>query len=68
MKRLIALALLLALGTTAAAAQDWKEALKRAATAAADKLTDGKLTEYALVGQWSYTAPGVKFEDRKSVV
>lgn len=62
MKRLIVIALLLALGATTAAAQDWKEALKRAATAAADKLTDGKLTEYALVGAWSYTAPGVKFE------
>lgn len=62
MKRIIAIVLLLALGATTAAAQDWKEALKRAATAAADKLTDGKLTEYALVGEWSYTAPGVKFE------
>lgn len=62
MKRIIAIVLLLALGATTAAAQDWKEALKRAATAAADKLTDGKLTEYALVGEWNYAAPGVKFE------
>ncbi|WP_298033153.1 DUF4923 family protein [uncultured Alistipes sp.] len=45
-----------------AAAQDWKEALKKAATEAADKATDGKLTQYALVGTWNYTSPGVKFE------
>ena len=63
MKRTGIIALLLvALGTAPAAAQDWKEALKRAATAAADKLTDGKLTQYALVGTWNYTGPGVKFE------
>ena len=32
------------------------------ATTAADKATDGKLTQYALAGTWNYTAPGVKFE------
>ena len=52
--------LLLAAGT--ATAQDWKEALKKAATTAADKLTDGQLTRYALAGTWNYTGPGVKFE------
>lgn len=62
MKRIIAIVLLLALGATTASAQDWKEALKRAATAAADKLTDGKLTQYALAATWNYTGPGVKFE------
>lgn len=56
----IAAALLLAGGT--ASAQDWKDALKKAATEAADKATDGKLTQYALVGTWDYSAPGVKFE------
>lgn len=45
-----------------AEAQDWKEALKKAATTVADKATDGKLTQYALVGTWSYTGPGIKFE------
>jgi len=45
-----------------ATAQDWKEALKKAATTAADKLTDGQLTRYALAGTWNYTGPGVKFE------
>ena len=57
---LSAAALLLLAGTTSA--QDWKEALKKAATAAADKATDGKLTQYALAGTWNYTGPGVKFE------
>lgn len=45
-----------------ASAQDWKEALKKAATTAADKLTDGQLTRYALAGTWNYTGPGVKLE------
>lgn len=35
---------------------------EKAATAAADKATDGKLTQYALAGTWNYTGPGVKFE------
>ena len=63
MKRnlLLAIATLLLAGSSATA-QDWKEALKKAATTAADKATDGKLTQYALTGTWNYTAPGVKFE------
>ena len=62
MKRtlLLAASLLLLAGT--ASAQDWKDALKKAATAAADKITDGKLTQYALAGTWNYTGPGGKFE------
>mgnify|MGYP002551737789 FL=1 len=62
MKKILlsAAALLLLAGTTSA--QDRKEALKKAATAAADKATDGKLTQYALAGTWNYTGPGVKFE------
>lgn len=61
MKRpLLLLAALLLAGSTAA--QEWKELLKKAATAAIDKATDGQLTRYALVGTWNYTAPGVKFE------
>lgn len=62
MRKLILIAALLLLSVTPAAAQDWKEALKKAATAAADKASDGKLTRYALAGTWSYTGPGVKFE------
>ncbi len=61
MKRpLLLLAALLLAGS--AAAQDWQELLKKAATAAIDKATDGKLTQYAIVGTWGYTGPGVKFE------
>lgn len=45
-----------------AAAQDWKDALKKIATTAVDEVTDGKLTQYALDGTWNYTGPGVKFE------
>ena len=47
-KLLLFTASLLLLGGTTSSAQDWKEALKKAATAAADKATDGKLTQYAL--------------------
>lgn len=61
-KLLLFTASLLLLGGTTSSAQDWKEALKKAATAAADKATDGKLTQYALTGTWNYTGPGVKFE------
>ena len=59
-KSLLLLAALLLAGS--AAAQDWKELLKKAATTAIDMATDGKLTQYAIVGTWCYTAPGVKFE------
>lgn len=62
MKRLLLLAATLLLLGGPAAAQDWMDALKKAATAAADKATDGKLTQYALAGTWNYTGPGVKFE------
>jgi len=55
----LAAALLL---TASARAQDWKEALKKMATNAVDQATGGELTRYALVGDWCYTAPGVKFE------
>ena len=57
---LLLAAALLAAGTVQA--QDWKDALKKAAMLVSDQLTDGKLTEHALVGTWSYTGPGVKFE------
>ncbi len=60
MKKLILLTLLLAAGR--AEAQNWKDLLTKIATTAADNLTDGQLTRYALAGTWNYTAPGVKFE------
>ena len=62
MKKSLLLFAVLLLFAGNAAAQDWKELLKKAATAALDKATDGQLTRYALVGTWNYTAPGVKFE------
>ena len=43
-------------------AQDWKDALKKVVTSAADEATGGKLTEVAIVGAWRYTGPGIKFE------
>lgn len=61
MKRLLLLfTALLCMGT--ASAQSWTEILKKMATAAADKLTDGQLTRRAIVGTWNYTGPGVKLE------
>lgn len=64
MKKHLMIAVLLLCGAVAApaSAQDWGDLLKKAATTAADKLTGGKLTEAALIGSWSYTAPAVKFE------
>ena len=62
-KLLLFTASLLLLGGTTSSAQDWKEALKKAATAAADKATDGKLTQYALAGTWNYTFTFGKDDD-----
>ncbi len=61
MKKLILVAAMLLAGT-AAEAQNWMDALKKAATTAIDEATGGKLTEMALVGTWNYTEPGIKFE------
>jgi len=47
-------------GTTTA--QSWIDLLKKAATEVVDKATDGKATEYAMVGTWKYKEPGVRFE------
>lgn len=61
-KTLFLIASVLLFATAPANAQGWKDALKKAATTAADKATDGKLTQYALVGEWHYSGPGIKFE------
>lgn len=61
MKKLIILAILL-LAAFTTSAQDWKDALKKAATTAADQASEGKLTEAALVGAWTYAKPVIKFE------
>ena len=61
-QKLLIVLLLLCGAATPAAAQDWTDILKKAATTAADKLTGGKLTQAALVATWNYTAPAAKFE------
>lgn len=43
-----------------AVAQDWKEALRNAASNIVDKATGGKATEALMVGDWEYASPGVK--------
>ena len=43
-------------------AQGWLDALKKVATEAVDKATDGALTQLAIVGDWSYSAPAVKLD------
>ncbi len=43
-----------------AVAQDWKEALRNAASNIVDKATGGKATETLMVGDWEYASPGVK--------
>ena len=53
-KRIVFPLFLLLLAGGTAAAQNWQEALKQAATAVGDKATDGKLTQYALPGTWTY--------------
>ena len=47
---------------TTADAQGWLDALKKVATEAVDKATDGALTQIALVGDWAYSAPAVKLD------
>lgn len=62
MKRILLLAALLVMTGGALRAQNWQELLKQTATSLGDRATEGKLTQYALPGSWSYTAPGVRFE------
>lgn len=45
-----------------AVGQDWKEALKGAASNVVDKATGGKATEALMIGDWQYKAPGVKLQ------
>lgn len=61
MKKLLIIAIfLVSCGTLQA--QNWKDALSKAATSAADKATGGKLTQMAITGHWEYSGPGIKFE------
>ena len=59
MKKLLLTLLAATTLTGPATAQSWKDALGKIATSIADRLSDGKLTEKALVGTWCYTQPGV---------
>ncbi len=62
MKHILLLAALLVMTGGTLRAQNWQEMLKQTATSLGDRATEGKLTQYALPGSWSYTAPGVRFE------
>lgn len=53
---------LIALFTLTTAEAQWLDALKKVATEAIDKATDGKLTQMAVIGTWNYSAPAVKLE------
>lgn len=48
-------------------AQGWLDALKKVATEAVDKATDGALTKIAIVGSWSYSAPAVKLDGENTL-
>ncbi|MDE5623161.1 MAG: DUF4923 family protein [Alistipes sp.] len=61
MKKLILL-LALTLSVGSATAQNWSDLLTKIGSAITDKVTDGELTRLAIVGEWEYTAPGVRFE------
>ena len=47
---------LIALFTLTTAQAQWLDALKKVATEAIDQATDGKLTQLAVIGSWSYSA------------
>lgn len=59
--------IILALCTLSTAEAQWLDALKKVATEAIDKVTDGKLTQMAIVGKWSYKAPAVKLSSENIV-
>ena len=52
----------LMIGAQTAEAQSWKDILKKAGAAVADAATDGKFSEKALVGEWTYMEPALKME------
>lgn len=60
MKKLVILAVALVMTAVSADAQNLGDALKGIASSVADKISGGKLTEYALQGEWKYQCPGVK--------
>ncbi|MBQ9138532.1 MAG: DUF4923 family protein [Alistipes sp.] len=40
----------------------WLDALKKVATEVVDQATDGQLTQLAVIGNWTYSAPTVKLQ------
>jgi len=62
MKKLLIIALAFCAVSQNAEAQNWLDAVKKAATEAADKATGGKLTEKAIVGTWNYSAPAARLD------
>lgn len=69
MKRLLILIFLFqAVAVEKAAAQDWLDALKGAASNVIDKATDGKLTAAAIYGEWNYAQPGLKLSSSSSTL
>lgn len=66
MKKILILAMCLVACHTLSA-QSWMDALKKAATEAADKATGGKVTEMALVGNWSYSGPAVRMNSDNTI-
>lgn len=67
MKKILITTLLLLTSIGAVSAQSWQELLNKIATEATDKATDGKLTQYALIGSWSYAGAAAKFESNDLV-
>ncbi len=61
MKRLYVVIICLLFAAPSLQAQSWKDALKNIASNVVDEVTDGALTQYALVGDWSYASPAVRF-------
>lgn len=61
MRRFFVALMLMLFAGTSVQAQSWKDALKNIASTVADEVTDGALTQYAIVGNWAYTSPAVKF-------
>lgn len=60
MRKVITLALTILLCSASVQAQSWLDALKGVATSLTDEITQGKLTEMAIVGSWNYSSPGLR--------
>ena len=58
---------IIALCAISTASAQWLDALKQVATQVIDQATDGRLTEIALVGSWSYTAPAVRLSSSNAL-